>query len=340
MADPADDSRISKLREDGSSRRFPWRRPAGSPSIFSTAGSFSAPLGAHIRTGEVGGYYIDFRDKARSSSWPPSWLVPGGRQLYVAPAQWGLGCYEHYLAGRGGEWLAAAGAAAEYLVGAQQPDGGWIHRFPYHHTYPLAPPWMSAMAQGEGASLLVRLHLETHEERFRESALLALGPMRRPVGSGGVAAQLDGGPFPEEYPTDPPSFVLNGAIFALWGAYDAGLGLSDPGAEALFRSGAETLARALPRYDTGYWSRYDLYPHPVRNVASGAYHQLHIEQLRALALTAPPEARDTFAAFADRFQRYTASRSKPMRAMAEKIAFRVAVPRNRALARWLPWNRF
>ena len=86
--------------------------------------------------------------------------------------------------------------------------------------------------------------------------------------------------FPEEFPTDPPSLVLNGGIFALWGDYDIWIGLGDADARKRFEDGVETLARNVHRWDTGYWSRYDLYPHRIVNLASPWYHTLHICQIK------------------------------------------------------------
>ena len=62
----------------------------------------------------------------------------------------------------------------------------------------------------------------------------------------------------------PPSFVLNGAIFALWGYRDVGVGLDDRVALEQFEALTSALAANLERWDTGFWSRYDLYPHRVR----------------------------------------------------------------------------
>ena len=46
--------------------------------------------------------------------------------------------------------------------------------------------------------------------------------------------------------------------------------------------GAHFPTTGQTHYWTGNgWSRYDLYPHPLTNVASPFYHRLHIEQLRA-----------------------------------------------------------
>jgi heparosan-N-sulfate-glucuronate 5-epimerase len=327
----------------------PWWRKAlirlrldpESPSTFSSERSFNPPIGQHWGPREqVRGYYIDFSFKAKAPRWPPYWLEPVERQLHVATAQWGVGAYERYLKGEGEDWLEGARGAADHLLEHQHSgggqDGGWRHLFPSFHTFRLQPPWLSAMAQGEGASLLVRLHLETGEERYAEGALRALRPMNVAVTEGGTLTYLDGVPFVEEYPTDRPSCVLNGAIFALWGYYDVSRALSDPGAAGAFESLVSALATSMPRYDTGYWSRYDLYPHPVANIASPAYHLLHIKQLRILARLAPkPE----FESAVSRFEAYRASRTCRYRALSKKIAFRLAVPRNSLLAHRLPWNR-
>jgi heparosan-N-sulfate-glucuronate 5-epimerase len=298
--------------------------------------SFHQPVGSQFEPGRLGGYYIDFRVKVESPQWPPASLTPLDEQLWVDSAQWGLGCYEHYLAGAGDEWLQGALACGRHMVERQRADGGWVHGQPYPHTFPLDPPWLSAMAQGEGASLLLRLHRETGEERLAEAALRALRPYEVPSSEGGVQALLDGRPFPEEYPTDPPSFVLNGGIFALWGLYDAGLALGDAEAERGFRDGIDTLAASIDRWDTGWWTRYDLFPHLVPNVASPAYHTLHIDQLDAMQLLEP---RPELARAAERWRGYAASRMGRRRAFAAKVVFRLAVPRNRLLARRMPWGR-
>lgn len=312
-----------------------WQVHPGAPNILSTASSFSPPVGSHISASGVGGYYIDFSLKADEPRWPAAWLEPAGRQLHVATAQFGLGCVERHLAGDGDEWRDTAVAVADHLLSDQSPDGGWPHGMPMPHSYWLQPPWLSAMAQGEGASLLVRVHQMTGDERYAEAAARALEPMRVPVRDGGVRAELAGGFFPEEYPSDPASFVLNGAIFALWGCRDVGLALGNEHAAALYKEGIETLAASIDRFDTGYWSLYDLFPHPIRNVASGAYHQLHLTQLRAMQLVTP---RPEFAAAIDRFESYQRSRLHRGRATAQKVLFRLLVPRNDRLALRLPWS--
>jgi hypothetical protein len=315
----------------------PRRNRAG---FLSSASSFSLPAGPRIDPDGIAGYPIDMRIKAEAPRWPPAWLPPRERELHVDTAQWGLGAFERFLAGEGEQWLAAAVACGEHMLATQEPGGprcgGWVHRFRYPHSLPLPPGWLSAMAQGEGASLFARLHGATGEDRWLEGAAAAMRPMWVPSSAGGVQAELGGDPFPEEYPTSPPSFVLNGAIFALWGVRDAAVVLHDGELLARFRAGVDTLAANVHRWDLGWWSRYDLYPHPLLNVASSFYHALHVSQLEAMGLLAPrpqlEEARTRFAA-------YAADARLARRAFVRKAVYRLAVPRNRWLAHRLPWTR-
>jgi heparosan-N-sulfate-glucuronate 5-epimerase len=288
------------------------------------------PLGLRIEPGEVGGYYVDFRVKADRPAWPPPWFPWPRYHRYMAVAQWGLGSYERYLLGEGDEWLAGAIEAGDHLVAQQQRggtrDGGWLEPNEHPHTFRTPVPWLSAMAQGQCASLLVRIYSATGVDRFAASALNALKPMALATPDGGARATLDGRPFPEEYPTDPPSFVLNGAIFSFWGYYDVWRGLGDQGAGRAFLEGVSTLAENLHRWDMGFWSRYDLYRHPVVGVcvASNFYHALHINQLHAMALIHPSPEFERVRAL---FERYAESPWCRSRAFTQKVIFRLVVPK-------------
>jgi heparosan-N-sulfate-glucuronate 5-epimerase len=313
-------------------------RSLGNPGRFSSARSFAPPVGSHVRPGEVGGYYIDFTVKTGVPEWPPpewpsAWLASRVNQIHIAIAQWGLGCHERYLRGEGDVWLAAATGAADHLIEHQERggahDGGWLNPTGMLHTYHLPAPWLSAMGQGEGASLLIRIFLASGDDRYAEAASRALRSFDDLVGNGGLRAPLGGGFFLEEYPTNPPSLVLNGGIFALWGCYDAAVGLADERSRRTFDEGVDTLAANLWRWDAGRWSLYDLFPHPTRNIASSAYHVLHTTQLRAMHLVAP---RSEFESTADRFEHYSRSRLHRSEAFARKVAFRVLVPRNPLMA--------
>jgi heparosan-N-sulfate-glucuronate 5-epimerase len=347
---------IARLERSGACRRIVWADPDnrysraladGAPDtptskrayagFFSSASTFSLALGQQFTPGQLRGYYIDMRIKAETPSWPPSLMPPPESRLHVAAIQWALGSYERYLAGEGEEWLASALSCADELLELQEVSGrlagGWVHSEAFKHTFSLQPPWLSSMAQGEGASLLARMFAETGEERYAEAARRALLPLELDSADGGVRAWLGDRSFPEEYPTDPPSFVLNGGMFTIWGLYDVGIGLAEPETLAAFEEVVDTLAANLHRWDLGYWSRYDLFPHPVPNIASSFYHDLHLKQLRAMQTLAP---RPEILAMAERWEGYIASAFNRRHAFARKALFRILVPRNRLLAGRLP----
>jgi heparosan-N-sulfate-glucuronate 5-epimerase len=287
--------------------------------------SFRLPPGPRSEPERVHGYPIDFSERAVR---PEPWEFEPGRELWVPFVQWALGCHERWLATGDERWLAGARRAGDVLVAEQERDGAatgaWLHRFDYPHTFDVRSPWASGMAQGEGASLLVRLCSATSDGRYADAATRALEPLLRCDGSGRAAAELGGALVPEEYPTEPPSHVLNGLIFGLWGMRDLAVGLGHDRAARAFPEAVDALAGSIDRWDTGSWSLYDLYPHRVANWASPAYHELHVTQLQGLEALAPrPElARATI-----RFARYSSSRAARARAFVRKALFRALVPR-------------
>lgn len=303
--------------------------------FWSSARSFFLPVGVHIDPAGVRGYPIDLRVKADA----PRGALPealGAGCLHVGVTQYGLGCHERWLAGQGSEWLEGALSAGRFLLKVQEPNGAWMHPKPFPHTFPLSPPWASAITQGQGASLLVRLHAETGDRELARAARLALSPLFISQAEGGLCGELGGLPWPEEYPTTPQSHVLNGAIFALWGMRDVALGLGWDAAREQFERGVDSLASNLHRFDTGNWSLYSLFPHPIFNRASSFYHDLHVNQLTAMQQLAP---RPEFELIRNRWAGYAASRYSRAKAFAWKATFRVLVPRNRLLARTTAWTR-
>lgn len=312
-----------------------YRYRIGHPSPF------DLPIGSQFERGRVKGYPIDFREKAPSSQWPPTDVLVGGYHRFIGLGQWGLGAFERYLAGDPGSWMDGLVQAGEFLVERQIQSGvgqgGWAEPSDNRATFRIRGPWLSAMAQGECASLLVRLAVETGREEFAQAARRGISPYSVPVWKGGVQAQLDGRLFPEEYPTTPSSYVLNGAIFAIWGLHDVWVGLGDDRTGELYADAVGMLAETVHRWDLGYWSRYDLYRHRwgVNNVANANYHRLHITQLEAMHRLEP---RPQFEAMAARFRSYASRRGNVLRAYAHKAAFRVAVPRGRLLDGRVPWR--
>jgi heparosan-N-sulfate-glucuronate 5-epimerase len=243
-------------------------------------------------------------------------LVASGPALNpVTVAQLGLAALDRRGDDAGWERLAADAAAT--LEAAMEDDGSIPYRFAMPHTYALEPPWISAMAQGQAASLFLRLG------RRPELGYRALRPLHEPP----LLVEMPEGPVLQEYPTRPPAHVLNGWIFALFGLYDASVYESSEQAElarAAFERGAAAVAARIPEYETlGGWSRYDLYPHRLTHVASPFYHSLHVELLRALVRLAPDERLE---AAANRLA--AVSRGTKAVGIARKVLFRIVVPRS------------
>jgi heparosan-N-sulfate-glucuronate 5-epimerase len=234
------------------------------------------PLGTRFGTEDVRGYYLDLSAKTTSSTADtPERLVPAGL------AQLALGWWERSL---GGEQRAVAAfdSACKLLLDRAVPQGDALV-WPYDVAVPkygLRPPWFSAMAQGQIASVFVRAGAA-------EAALAALRPLLDR--SEPFVVDLGAGPVLEEAPTTTPSCVLNGWIYALWGVRDVAVGLGSAEAARLFDESLQALLATLDEYDTGWWSRYSLWA-DRRDLAKPFYHRIHVAQLEALhALTGIPE---------------------------------------------------
>ena len=178
---------------------------------------------------------------------------------------------------------------ADWLLKTQDCDTGqWF----YHFDFPvggtsvtLEAPWASAMAQGEGISVLTYAYDESGEEKYLDAAEFALEPLKVDVEEGGLKQDFFGHDFYEEYPTDPPSYTLNGFMFALLGLHDLAQASPNSDAQALYDEGLKTLIYALPFYDQGDTSAYHLghlFDPPRKVHTSPRYHVLHVKQLKRL----------------------------------------------------------
>jgi len=209
---------------------------------------------------------------------------------------------------------------ADWLVRQAQPgpDGVvWRTALPLP-KYEIAEPWPSAMGQGEAISVLLRAHAHAGEQRYADVAVQALGPMAVDVAEGGVARRIDGHLVLEEYPAARPVAILNGWIFALLGVHELATAGGEPAAAALFEESYAGLLALLPRYDTGWWSLYSLYPHARPDLAKPFYQRLHPVMLDALAMVRPDPRLDAMA------RRWEAQIGPlPMvRVVADKLVFR------------------
>jgi len=287
--------------------------------------------------GELGEYYMLFAEKAnyvgaRDSAGIPQLNYRGkiGRQYNpIAIAQYGLGNYNLFRRTgdeqRRNKFLRVADWLVQHLEQNPQGLAVWNHYFDWEYRDTLRAPWYSALAQGQGISVLVRAQQlaekESGNSRYLDAAHQALAGFFNPIAEGGVTfTDVQGDIWFEEYLVSPPTHILNGFIWAAWGVHDYFLATGDPSAQDLFARAARTLARNLERYDLGFWSLYEQSGTRLPMVASPFYHQLHIVQLRVMhRLT----AEDEFLRVADRWESYGRSRTKRTRALCYKSAFKL-----------------
>ena len=117
-------------------------------------------------------------------------------------------------------------------------------------------------------------------------------------------------------------------VFAIWGLNDVTVSLGDARAGRLAARTIECLAASVRLYDTGWWTRYSLFPHVLRDLAKPFYHRLHVLQM---AIMYEMTGESAFADAASRWGSYD-TRLAAARALASKIPF-AATKRLRARAR-------
>jgi len=282
---------------------------------------------------ELGEYYMLFAEKADYNGNYDASGIPrldyqgriGVQYNPIAIAQYGLGNYNLWRRSRDPARKRKFLLIADWLVSHLEPNwkgiSVWNHQFNWEYRDTLKAPWYSALAQGQGISVLLRAHKETGEGRYQEAACRAFASFQCPVEEGGVAFIDESGDlWFEEYIVSPPTHILNGFIWALWGIYDYAIATNEIAARELFSRGVRTLLHNLGRYDLGFWSLYEQSGTRLPMVASTFYHRLHIVQLRVMhRLT----GEGLFARVADRWEDYTRSRLNRARALAYKSVFKL-----------------
>lgn len=246
---------------------------------------------------DLGAYYIDMRpalihytDNIYNGGFDeegvPMCGIEGRLEYFpINIAQYGFILHADYLENGNKETLQRLNKCVEKLVQLADVDENtciWWHR--YRETkYQLEAPWASAMAQGEIISLFLRYYQLTGEEKYLQLSQKAFHFLSVKVEDGGVRRYDENGDlWLEEYPSDPPSFVLNGFLYALFGLYD----LFRVTGDLLVRKEIElcltTLKNNLHKFDAGYWSYYDL---QKRELVRYYYQKnVHVPQMEVMYL--------------------------------------------------------
>ena len=115
------------------------------------------------------GYYNDLRvelptdDPVEAHRCLQAFVADRQRANHVTIAQLALGAWQ--MRGEDEAWLRVFADAAAWLSEALDEGGGLQYLFAMPHTFALSPPWYSAMAQGEAASVFVRAALTLGDRR-------------------------------------------------------------------------------------------------------------------------------------------------------------------------------
>jgi hypothetical protein len=166
--------------------------------------------------------------------------------------------------------------------------GVWEYDFDIMGMY---APWVSAMAQGQAMSALLRAWQLTGDPRYRASAERALRAFEIPLDEDGVRCEgPGGGVWFAEYPKQATPRVLNGHIYALYGLWDLYRAAGSEPARELWQQGLDALRAGLDQFDAGDWSHYCVPVGRPRLRAPLRYHLVHVRQMKQLyATTGDPQ---------------------------------------------------
>ena len=237
-------------------------------------------IGKHFSKNELCGYYNNMKEKVTKmpellhSSELPKLNLEGGKFTVfpVAIFQYGLGCYDLYLETHEECYIKKYMQCVEWAIENQDKKGRWNNFSHYSPEYPYG-----SMAQGEGASLLLRAYKHTKDSSFIEASKKAIDFMLLPIEKGGTAKYVNNDIYLMEYTFK--GMVLNGSIFSWWGLYDYVLTTKDTGIyKQAMDDTLKSLIKVLPNYKGLYWSIYS----EDGLIASPFYHNLHIAQMQAM----------------------------------------------------------
>lgn len=173
-----------------------------------------------------------------------------------------------------------------------------------------------AMNQGEAISVLLRTYLLSQKSHYLDVAVSAAKSFNYPYGEKGVTSHLEG---VGTWFLEGGKFILNGHNYAVWGLYELYQVVKTPETLALFDRGWQSVEKALPLFDTGYWSWY--WANEPRYMATIMYHNLHIIQLEHLARATGSEI---IGAYASKFGRYAANPLNRLRSAASVFRSKVS----------------
>jgi hypothetical protein len=134
----------------------------------------------------------------------------------------------------------------------------YIWRNEYNEQYDIQKGWVSGMYQGQAISFYLRAYQLFNDITYLKTAEKIFNSFDISFEEGGFKRVDENGClWFEEYPTDKPSYVLNGFIYAMFGIFDFYRVTKRDDAKLLWDSCTHTLEININKYDVWYWSIYD-----------------------------------------------------------------------------------
>lgn len=228
---------------------------------------------------DVEGYYNDLTEKVTKDKINyrgvkiPLFKIENGSEVIIPIEvfQYGLGAYDLYLLEKKELFLEKFKLCVDWAFQNQEDNGAWSNFF---FEQPEAP--YSSMAQGEGASLLIRAFKEFNDEKYLLEAKKAIYFLVAPIENGGTAKYILKEVYLQEFTNK--STVFNGWIFSLFGLYDYLKVVNDEKIRDIYDRSVKTMISHMKDFDNGYWSKYN----NEDMISSPFYHRLHIAQLDVL----------------------------------------------------------
>jgi len=265
----------------------------------------------HLQKPFLDHYYIDLskrkylgREIHLDTDGVPLYQINGNGYYHpVYISQYALGAFEYYLNTGNKEAKKAFLTCAAWLRDNLRRHNDFFYwEYGFQIEFPgglYKIPWFSAMAQGQGASVLLRAFCETRQEEYLSAAEKAIEPIFHTLSDGGISVvECNDYIFPQEYPTNPPSDILNGAITAYIGVYEYYKVTGDLRVKQFCDKIIRTFLAVIDQYDTGHWSLYSRRP---KYLATRYYNSVHVAQLKALYLITEEEK---FLKYSRKFESY------------------------------------
>ena len=234
-------------------------------------------------------YLLDYRQKLQYQFVNDDGIImlpydqPIGAQINPEAAfQYALGLHDQFHLSNEQTFLNRFMHYVDYFLARQTQDGYWEYNFDWYGS---KAPWHSALAQARGSSVMLRAWKHSGDEKYLNSAKLALSKFTIPSTQGGFLHEFapEKCMYFEEYPHTPTG-VINGFMACLMNIWELKYWTHDAALHELWESGMHSLEKMLPHYTNGWWSLYDLDKNsPIANVNSPRYHLLEMNYLKILA---------------------------------------------------------